>query len=106
MRGPKPYGNPGRFFTVDPFGIRRSRTTVSEPPPSVGQDRLKLWHICQAILTRNIILFRILLFQPSDESLQFFREAVKYLTRQQRIFHRSFVIQLFGIDIDEDVTKP
>ena len=26
---PSPYGNPGRFFTVDPFGIRRARTTVS-----------------------------------------------------------------------------
>ena len=58
IRGPKPYGNPGRFFTVDPFGSGRSRTTVcyrvqarrgtgprptvTEPPSSVGQDRLIL----------------------------------------------------------------
>ena len=26
---------------------------VSDLVPPVGQDRLKLWHICQAILTRS-----------------------------------------------------
>ena len=30
----------------------RVSLAIARLPDSVGQDRLKLWHICQAILTR------------------------------------------------------
>ena len=65
---PSPYGNPGRFFlsirsgSGDPElqsfigpGTARDRPSPygNRAASSVGQDRLKLWHICQAILTRS-----------------------------------------------------